>query len=66
MVMMSNSRVANRSKSGDPDGDFNANKRTIVLTASRFLAGKLTDHLGAFLEITYDAQATQGPDGSFR
>jgi hypothetical protein len=65
MGVISNSSVANTSKSDSPADDFAQNKRTIVATGSLFLAGKVTDNIGAFTQITYDNYAGQRPDGSW-
>src|SRR5215470_4950502 len=37
----------------------------IFATASAFVAGKITDNLGAFLQVTYDNYASQSDDGKF-
>ena len=65
MGVVSLSKVANTSKSDDPGADFQKNNSLIFATASLFLAGKVTDNIGAFAQITYDPYATQTPDGSF-
>ena len=65
MGVLTNSRVANTSKSDDPGADFQKNSQTIAATASLFLGGKITDNLGAFAQITYDPYATQTDDGRF-
>jgi hypothetical protein len=65
MVLGSLSKVTNTSKSDDPSADFQKNGDLIFATASLFLAGKVTDNIGAFAQITYDNYATQNPDGTF-
>ena len=65
MAVASLSKVANTSKSDDPGADFQKNNSLIFATASLFLAGKVTDNIGAFAQITYDPYATQTPDGQF-
>lgn len=65
MALLSYSRVANTSKSDDPAGDFQKNGRLIFPTASLFVGGKVTDQVGAFAQITYDAYAAQDADGRF-
>ncbi|MEO8546243.1 MAG: hypothetical protein ABI434_21840, partial [Burkholderiaceae bacterium] len=65
MGLLSNSRVSNTSKSDDPAADFYKNGSTLFPTASVFLAGKVTDNIGAFAQITYDAYAVQAADGSW-
>ena len=63
MVVMSESIVSNTSKSDDPSADFQKNKSLIIPTASVFLGGKVTDNIGAFIQITYDNFAGQSEDG---
>ena len=65
MGVVSNSRVADTTKSDMPADDFALNKRTIFATGSLFLAGKVTDNIGAFTQITYDNYAGQRADGSW-
>ena len=65
MGVITNSRVANTSKSDDPGADFQKNGQTILATGSVFLGGKITDNLGAFAQFTYDPYATQSEDGKF-
>ena len=65
MGVVSSSRVANTSKSDDPTGDFQKNNRVIFATGSVFLGGKMTDNLGAFVQITNDPYAAQSADGRF-
>jgi hypothetical protein len=65
MGSISNSRVADTSKSDDPSADFQKNGQTVFATGSLFLGGKVTDNIGAFTQITYDPYATQGADGQF-
>ncbi|MFC5498432.1 cytochrome C [Caenimonas terrae] len=65
MAVLSNSRVADTSKSDNPDDDFQRNARTILATGSLFLGGKITDNLGAFAQITHDPYATRSADGQF-
>jgi len=65
MALGSYSKVANTSKSDDPNGDFAKNGKSIFATASLFLAGKITDNIGAFVQVTYDPYATQDADGAF-
>jgi hypothetical protein len=65
MVLANLSHVANTSKSDDPAADFNENNKVIVSTASLFLGGKITDNVGAFVQVTYDPYASQGADGTF-
>ncbi len=65
MVVASASKVANTSKSDDPSSDFQKNGSLIVPTGSVFVAGKVTDNIGAFLQITYDNYAGQSDDGGY-
>ncbi len=65
MAVASDSRVRNTSKSEDPSQDFQKNGSLIFATASAFAAGKITDNIGAFLQVTYDNYASQSDDGKF-
>jgi hypothetical protein len=65
MAVVSDSHVQNTSKSDDPKADFQKNNSLIFATASAFAAGKITDNLGAFLQVTYDNYASQSDDGKF-
>lgn len=65
MGTVSNSRVADTTKSDDPGADFQKNKQTLLATSSLFLGGKVTNNIGVFTQITYDPYAMQGPDGQF-
>jgi hypothetical protein len=65
MGVVSYADVGNTSKSDDPGADFQRNGTTIIANASVFLAGKITDNIGAFVQATYDNYASQSPDGSF-
>jgi hypothetical protein len=65
MAVVSDSRVSNTSKSDDPKADFQKNNSLIFATASGFVAGKVTDNIGAFLQVTYDNYAAQSEDGNF-
>ena len=65
MAVLSDSRVANTSKSDDPKADFQKNDQPLFATASAFLAGKVTDNVGGFVQITYDNYASQSDDGRF-
>lgn len=65
MAVLTYSKVANTSKSADPGADFQKNGSLIFPTASLFLGGKITDNIGAFAQITYDAYASQSGDGKF-
>jgi hypothetical protein len=65
MGVVSDSRVNNTSKSDDPSADFQKNNSLIFATASVFAAGKITDNIGAFLQVTYDNYAAQSDDGKW-
>ena len=65
MALASGSKVSNTSNSDDPSADFSKNNSLIFATASVFLAGKVTDNIGAFVQVTYDPYATQSDDGKY-
>jgi len=65
MAVASDSKVRNTSKSENPSQDFQKNDQLIFATASAFAAGKITDNIGAFLQVTYDNYASQSDDGKF-
>ena len=65
MGVASSANVANRSKSDDPAADFFRAGKPIFATGSLFLAGKVTENIGAFAQITYDHYASQSADGKF-
>ena len=65
MAVVSDSRVNNTSKSDDRHADFQKNGSPIFATASGFAAGKITDNIGAFIQVTYDNYASQSDDGKF-
>ena len=65
MGVASSANVANTSKSDNPSADFQKNGKPILATGSLFLAGKVTENVGAFAQITYDNYATQSADGKF-
>ncbi|MEI8326650.1 MAG: cytochrome C [Betaproteobacteria bacterium] len=61
MGVFNSARVANTSKSDDPASDFTKNGTPVFSSASLFIAGKVTDNIGLFSQITYDNYAS-GPD----
>jgi len=72
-TVASMSSVANVSKSdtaaagvstSNSNSDFYKNNQPIVATGSVFVAGKVTDNIGAFLQVTYDPYASANADGS--
>lgn len=65
MGVASYASVADTSKSDNPSTDFQKNGTPLLATGSFFVAGKVTDNIGAFAQITYDNYATQGADGQF-
>ena len=60
MALLSYSKVKNTSTVDNPGDYFQKNGSLILPTASLFLAGKVTDNIGAFVQITYDNYS--GPD----
>jgi hypothetical protein len=65
MLLGSVSKVANKSKSADPAEDFQKNGTAMMATASLLAGGKVTDNVGAFVQVTYDPYAVKGDDGQF-
>ena len=63
--MILRAKVSSTSTSPDPAADFQKNGSAILATGSLFLAGKVTDNIGAFVQVTYDPYATQSSDGKF-
>ncbi len=60
MGVVSASRVSNTSKSDNPPADFQKQGAPIFATGSLFIAGKVTENIGLFSQITYDNYAGQG------
>ncbi len=60
MAVVSSSKVKNTSKSDDPPADFAKNGALTFASASLFIAGKVTENIGLFAQITYDNYAAQG------
>ncbi len=48
--------------SDTPSVDFAKDANVLFQTGSVFLAGKVTDNIGAFVQVTYDNYASQDPD----
>jgi len=65
MAVVSSASVRDTSKSDDPAGDFQKNGVPLFATASLFIAGKITDNLGLFSQLTYDNYASQDAQGNF-
>ncbi len=64
MGVLNYAKVADTSKSDNPAADFQKNGRPVFSSGSLFMAGKITDNLGLFSQITYDNFATNS-DGNF-
>lgn len=65
MALLSYSKVRSTSSVPDPGDYFQKNGSLILPTASVFFAGKVTDNIGGFAQITYDAYATQDANGGY-
>jgi hypothetical protein len=65
MGVIGDAKVANTSKSDDPSADFQKNGQPVLSSASLFIAGKVTDNIGLFSQITYDNYASQDANGNF-
>src|ERR1035437_2057119 len=74
MGVVNYAKVSNTSKSDNPtgpDGDFEKNGKVLLSSASLFIAGKVTDNIALFSQITYDNYASPNvaadgsPNGSF-
>jgi hypothetical protein len=73
MAVASYASVANVDKSDTHDSgvsttnstsDFYKNGEPILATGSLFIAGKITDNIGAFVQVTHDPYAVSNDDGS--
>jgi hypothetical protein len=64
MGLASLAKLADTSKSDSPQDDFQKNGAPLFATGSVFVAGKVTDNIGAFAQVTYD-NYVQGADGKF-
>ena len=70
MGVIGDAKVANTGKSDNPGSaagsDFEKNAKPVLSSASLFIAGKITDNIGLFSQITYDNYASEGSnaDGS--
>ncbi len=65
MGVLNYAKVADTSKSDDPAADFQKNGSGVFSSGSLFIAGKVTDNIGLFSQITYDNFASPNNDGSF-
>lgn len=65
MGVASYAKVRDTAKSDDPGADFQKNGSPLLASGSLFIAGKVTNNIGAFSQFTYDNYASQtlGPDG---
>ena len=65
MGVVSYAKVRDTSKSDDATVDFQKNGALLFASSSVFLAGKVTDNIGIFVQNTYDnyASQTEGPNG---
>jgi hypothetical protein len=64
MAELGYSRVANTDKDPDPQQTFARNGSPVFNGASLFIAGKVTDNIGAFTQITYTNYNNQAGDAS--
>ena len=66
MGVLSSASVRDTSKTDDRTVDFQKNGSPLFATGSLFIAGKVTENIGVFTQITYDNYASQsiGSDGS--
>ena len=65
MGIVNAASVSNTSKSDDPGADFQKNGKPVFSSASLFIAGKVTDNVGLFSQITYDNYAVQDANGNY-
>jgi hypothetical protein len=65
MGVASYAKVADTSKSDSPGTDFQKNAVPLFASGSLFIAGKVTENIGAFTQITYDNYSSQGADGQY-
>ena len=69
MGVIGAAKVADTSKSDNPGtgsgSDFEKNGKPVLSSASLFIAGKVTDNIGLFSQITYDNYATPDGNGGF-
>ena len=65
MGVIGAAKVADTRKSDDPGADFQKNGQPVLSSASLFIAGKITDNLGLFSQISYDNYAMQDANGNF-
>ena len=65
MGVMSYAKVKDTTKTDDRTVDFQKNNSLMFATGSVFLAGKVTDNIGTFVQVTYNNYNSQtvGPNG---
>ncbi len=65
MAVASYAKVSDTAKTDDSTVDFQKNGAPLFASSSLFLAGKVTDNIGVFVQNTYDNYAAQseGPNG---
>jgi hypothetical protein len=59
MAVVGGSKVKDTGKSDNPPSDFAKNGSVMFSSASLFIAGKVTENIGLFSQITYDNYAAQ-------
>lgn len=57
--------VVNSASIASAPSDTQKNAQPVLATGSVFLAGKITDNIGAFAQLTYDNYAVDNGDGTF-
>ena len=60
MGVVTAASVRDTTKTDDPTIDFQKNRTPLFASGSLFIAGKVSDNIGAFAQITYDNYASQG------
>jgi hypothetical protein len=65
MGVINAAKVSNTSKSDDPATDFQKNGNPVFSSGSLFIAGKVTDNIGLFSQITYDNYAVANTNSDF-
>jgi len=57
--------TGNPYSTGNSNSQFSMNGQPVVATASLFVAGKISDRFGGFVQITHDPYASANTDGSY-
>jgi hypothetical protein len=65
MGVATHASVSDTTKTDSPATDFYKHQTPIFATGSLLIAGKVTDNIGAFTQITYDNYASDNGDGTF-